>query len=42
LRDIILKDAGLGVIWPDLVALLALGLLFNLGAARVLKRERQR
>ena len=34
LRAIILKGATLPVIWPDLVGLLALGLAFNLLAAR--------
>jgi ABC-2 type transport system permease protein len=38
LRGIILKDAGLAVIWPHLLALLILGLLFNLLAATRARR----
>lgn len=34
LRGIILKGAGLDVLWPQLAGLLALGVLFNLLAAR--------
>jgi ABC-2 type transport system permease protein len=33
LRGIILKGAGFEAIWPSLLALLALGVLFNLAAA---------
>jgi ABC-2 type transport system permease protein len=39
LRGIILKDAGFAMIWPHLVAMLVLGLVFNLAAASILKRE---
>jgi ABC-2 type transport system permease protein len=38
LRGIILKDAPLSAIWPNLVALAALGLLYNLVAARKTKK----
>jgi ABC-2 type transport system permease protein len=38
LRGIILKDAPLAAIWPDLVALAALGLLYNLIAAHKTKK----
>jgi ABC-2 type transport system permease protein len=34
LRKIIMKGAALAEVWPELAALLALGLLFNLLAAR--------
>lgn len=38
LRGVILKDAPLSALWPSLVALLALGLLFNLIAAHKTKK----
>jgi len=37
LRGVILKDAPFAALWPDLAALLALGLLFNLLAAHKTK-----
>jgi ABC-2 type transport system permease protein len=39
LRGIIMKGASLSVIWPDLAAMLALGLLFNLLAARATRKS---
>ncbi len=38
LRGIILKGAGLEVLWPQLLGLLMLGLLFNLLAARMTRK----
>lgn len=38
LRGIILKDAPLAAIWPQLAAMLALGILFNLLAARMTRK----
>ena len=38
LREIILKDASLAVIWPHLAGLLALGVLYNLLAAHKTKQ----
>jgi len=38
LRGVILKDAPLAALWPSLVALLALGLFFNLIAAHKMKK----
>lgn len=38
LREIILKGAGLDVVWPHLLGLLVLGLAFNLLAARTTRR----
>ena len=39
LRGIILKDAGLGTIWPHLLGMLVLGILFNLLAAARTRKE---
>jgi ABC-2 type transport system permease protein len=38
LRGIILKDAAFSMIWPQLAAMLALGLFFNLLAARMTRK----
>jgi len=38
LRGIILKDAPFSVIWPNLAAMLALGILFNLLAVRITRK----
>lgn len=38
LRGIILKDASFAMIWPELGAMLALGILFNLAAARLTRK----
>jgi len=38
LRGIILKDASFAMIWPNLAAMLALGILFNLLAARMTRK----
>ena len=40
LRAIILKNAPLAAIWPSLLALLVLGIIFNLAAARNMARSR--
>lgn len=40
MRGVILKDASLAMIWPDLAAMFALGLVFNLLAIRIMGRER--
>jgi len=40
MRSIILKDASLAVIWPQLAAMLALGIIFNLLAARAMGKSR--
>ena len=40
MRAIILKDAPLSAIWPSLLALLILGIIFNLLAARNMARTR--
>ena len=40
LRAIILKNAPLAAIWPSLLALLVLGIIFNLVAARNMARSR--
>lgn len=39
LRGIILKGADLGAIWPSLLALALLGILYNVLAARLLRRS---
>jgi len=38
LRGIIIKDAPLAAVWPDLLAMLALGLLFNLLSAHLTRK----
>ncbi len=38
LRGIILKDATLAMIWPELGAMLALGILFNVAAVRLTRK----
>lgn len=38
LRAIILKGAGFASVWPDLAALVGLGLVYNAWAARVMRR----
>lgn len=40
MRSIILKDASFSIIWPQLAAMIALGLIFNLLAARLMGRSR--
>ena len=38
LRGIIIKDAPLAAVWPDLLAMLALGVLFNVLSARMTRK----
>ncbi len=40
MRSIILKDASFSIIWPQLAAMIALGIIFNLLAARIMGRSR--
>jgi len=40
MRSIILKDASFFIIWPQLAAMIVLGLVFNLLAARIMGRSR--
>jgi len=40
MRSIILKDASFFIIWPQLAAMIVLGLIFNLLAARIMGRNR--
>ena len=39
MRGIILKDASLAMIWPQLAAMAVMGVVFNLLAARLMKRD---
>jgi len=39
MRSVILKDASFSIIWPQLAAMIALGIIFNLLAARLMGRK---
>jgi ABC-2 type transport system permease protein len=40
MRSIILKDASFLDIWPNLAAMIVLGIVFNILAARIMGRSR--
>jgi ABC-2 type transport system permease protein len=42
MRSLILKDASFSMIWPQLAAMIVLGLVFNLLAARLMEKNRLR